>query len=104
MIYTTINKYQFRDQFPVAYQNSYSEEGFEALYDFLNDYAEEINEPYVLDPVAVACDFTEYDSLEDFKKDYGRYDDDEFQSIEDIESKTTVIRISNTDRFIIQNY
>ena len=50
--------------------------------------------------VVLCCDYSEYESLESFQKEYG----DEYQSLEDIEYETQVIRIPNSEAFIIQNF
>jgi hypothetical protein len=52
-----------------------------------------------LDVIALCCDYAEYESLEEFQEDYG----EDYESIEDIESATTVIPIDD-DGFIILQF
>jgi hypothetical protein len=51
------------------------------------------------DPIAIRCDFDEYESLEDIKKSYQN-----IETLEDLQNNTTVIEIPNSDRLIIQAY
>ena len=82
--------------------NQFSYEGKRALYDYLNELAEDIGEAIELDVIALCCDYTEYDNLEAFNDDYG-YTIDDIDDIKDIEYYTTVIPIDNK-RFIIQDF
>ena len=36
---------------------------FDALYEMLEEYSDATGEPFVLDPIAICCDWTEYDCL-----------------------------------------
>lgn len=83
-------------------ENQFSYEGKKALYDYLGELSEDIGQPIELDVIAICCDYTEYDGLEQFNNDYG-YSIDNVNSIEDIEYYTTVIPI-NGQSFIIQNF
>jgi hypothetical protein len=51
------------------------------------------------DPVAIRCDFDEYESLEDVKQNY-----QDIETLEDLQKYTTVIEIPNSDRLIIQAF
>ena len=86
----TISLHDFRQAFQSIRPDSFSYEGLEALYDFL----EEVDPDYDLDVIALCCDFTEYSSLEEFQADY--------ESIDDIAQDTTIITFG--DSFIIQNF
>ena len=84
-----------------TYANHFSYEGKKALFEFLEETEDERNQRE-LDIVALCCDFTEYDSLEEFKSDYG----DHYKSINDIDEQTIVIDIETDEyrkdgRFII---
>ena len=94
----TINFNQFTDGFSNRKEN-FSYEGLKALYHWLEEFEEDTGEEIEFDPIAICCDFTEYESLKEFQGDY----DDDFASIEDIECHTSVIRI-NEDSFIIQQF
>lgn len=84
-------------------EDQFSYEGKKALYDYLSDLSEDIGEPIELDIIGICCDFTEYDSIEEFKNDYGYSIDEDIDDIEDIEYYTIVIPI-NGKSFIIQDF
>lgn len=61
--------------------NNFSVAGREALYDYLTEYEESTGEELELDPIAVCCDFSEYESASEAAHEYGDFnpeiDDDE---------------------------
>lgn len=83
-------------------EDQFSFKGLEALFTYLTDLEEELGQPYKLDVIELCCNYTEYESLDEFRSDYG-YDEDEIEDIEDIGYYTTVIDIDG-ERFIIQRY
>ena len=100
MIVNYVSKSDFRDEFTkMNRENQFSYKGLNALYDYIEEYYQEADKPYELDVIELCCDFTEYDSLEEFNKDYNR----EYENIDDIVDDTVVIMVDNTS-FIIQNF
>lgn len=98
----SINKSQFHDAFRnMGRENQFSYEGKNALFDYLEQLEESTGGEGELDVVALCCEFTEYDDLEEF---WGAYDKEDYESIEDIENETTVIRLNNGDGFIILDF
>lgn len=81
-------------------EDNFSYEGKKALFEYLNELSEDIGEPIELDIIAICCDFTEYDSLEEFNNDY---DIEDIEDIDDINDYTTLIKIDN-ESFIIQDF
>lgn len=103
MIIKRVNFNDFLEEFEKhGREDNFSYEGKKALYDYLNELSEDIEKPIELDVVALCCEFTEYDNIDQFNKDYG-YSIDEVHSIDDIEYYTTVIKI-NEESFIIQDF
>jgi hypothetical protein len=92
MLVDTINEYKFSDE---MIKHGFSYEGSKALFEYYEDFEEDI--PF--DPVAIRCEFDEYESLEDVKKSY-----QDIETLEDLQNHTTVIEIPETDRLIIQAY
>jgi hypothetical protein len=92
MLVETVNEYAFRDE---MIKHGFSYEGATALFEYYEDFEEDI--PF--DPVAIRCEFDEYESLEDVKKSY-----QDIETLEDLQNHTTVIEIPETDRLIIQAY
>ena len=96
----TINFTQFTDAFSKERQNQFSYKGKRALFDYLEEYEDSTGEEIELDIIALCCDYTEYDSLEDFWLDY---DKEDFPHKEAIEWHTMFIPIDD-DAFIIQSF
>lgn len=97
MIYKTINKYEFRQEFiNMERADKFSLEGSDALFEYL-DEGEDLME---LDVIALCCDFTEFNNLDDYNEQYAEGASD----INAVEEKTLVIKIPNSEGFIIQNY
>jgi len=67
---------QFISGFQQAHCDNFSLEGYYALFKYFTNYEENIGEEIEFDPVAICCDWTEYDSLEDVQIDYGDIDKD----------------------------
>ena len=95
----TINKSEFRDAFArMDRKDQFSYEALGALFDYLESYEEDTGEEMELDVIAICCDFTEYENLEELKKNYNN-----IETMEDLEAETTVIMIGD-ESFIIQDY
>ena len=104
---TTINEYDFIDAFrKMGREGNFSNDGLVALYEYLEMLEDDTGQPIELDVIALCCEFTEYDNLEEFQADYGN----EYETIEDIQNATTVIMVEETispldnDSFIIQQF
>ena len=102
----TINKYDFIDRFRSSdsYANNFSYEGLSALFEYLEDYEDDTGEQIEFDLVALCCDFTEYENIQEIRDNYS-----DIESLEDLEGYTTVIPVYNldgslSDRLIIQNF
>ena len=101
----TINEYQFKEAFQNCRPNNFSYEGLTALYEYLEAYEEDTGQEMELDVIGFCCDFTEYDSLEEFQKEhYDKEIGDSYEDIEEIEEVTIVIKIEGKEGFIIQNF
>jgi len=91
---------QFCDRFrDMDRKEQFSYKGKKALFEYLEQLEEDLDEEIELDVIALCCDFTEYEDLAEFQNEHGK----EYESIEDIEDSTIVIKIDN-DSFIIQAY
>ena len=95
----SVNLYTFRRAFETLRPDNFSYAGQEALFDYLEEYEESAGEELELDVIALCCDFSEYENLEEFQKAYSK----DYETIEDIEQATTVIRVDD-DSFIIQDF
>ena len=95
-----INEYDFTTAFhKMDRGNNFTHEGLKALYEYLEQLGDDIGEQIELDVIALCCEYSEYENLDEFQKDYSR----EFQSIEELQQATIVIMIDDTS-FIIQQF
>lgn len=81
----TMDRYDFIDAFRQSEerQNEYSYDALGALYDYLDEI--EHNSDYLFDMIAICCEWTEYETLEEAVKDYG------YQTSHELENNTIVI-------------
>ena len=91
----TITEHTFTDE---MIKHGFSYEGTKALFDYLTMLEEDCAQEFEFDPIAFRCDFNEYENFEKLKNDY------DVESIEELEGKTSVITIPNSERLIIQAY
>ena len=96
----TINQNDFTHAFISLRPSNFSYEGLLALFDWFEEYEDSAGSQIELDVIAICCEYSEYDSLKDFQNHYG----DEYESLEDIENRTTLIKIEDEDSFIIQQF
>ena len=100
-----VNEHTFRDRFMRSdnYKNNFSYEGLHALFEYIEQVEDDIGEEFEFDMVGICCDYTEYDSLDDFNADYSKYSNNhkDGYTLDDIREETVVIEIPDTERFII---
>ena len=94
----TINEFDFKNEFKKIRPDNFSYDGLTALYDYLTQYEENCDTELEFDPIAYCCEYTEFDSFEDVKINY------DVKTLKELGDKTTVLKIPNTERLIIQNY
>jgi len=94
----TMNEFDFKNEFKKIRPDNFSYDGLTVLYDYLIQYEEDCDTELEFDPIAYCCEYTEFDSFEDVKKNY------EVEDLEHLEQNTIVLKIPNTERSIIQNY
>ena len=92
----SINIYDFQEAFRLR-PNNFSNDGLRALFEYLEYLEEDIGEEFELDVIAICCEYTEYESLEEFQAGYGAED---YPDLESIVDATQFIQIDD-DRFII---
>ena len=97
----TITKYSFQDAFhKMGRKDQFSYEGLDALFDYFEMLEEDTDQKIEFDVIAICCEYSEYENLKDFQDNYG----DEYESLEDIENNTTLIKIEDTEGFIVQQF
>ena len=96
-MYQSVNFSVFCDSFSDTYKNNFSYEGKRALFDYLESLEIE------LDPIALCCEYSEYDSILEAAQEYDKDITDEKDARAYLEYRTTVINLSNGG-VIIQNF
>ena len=99
----TINESEFIDSLLKDDYASWTYDGARALYEYLTDLEEDIGEQIKFDRVALRCDFSEYNNLEEILSQY-----DGIDTLEDLQDNTTVVEVQKYDLtitgYIIQNF
>ena len=97
----TINIYDFREAFHKAGRgDQFTYDGLTALFEYIEDYEEGTGEETELDVIGLCCDYTEYESIEEFWLDY---DQEDYPDIDAIMNETQVIMIDE-ESFIIAQF
>ncbi len=95
----TINFYDFERGFKVYNrEHQFSYKGLKALFEYLEEYEESCDTELEFDPIAICCEYTEYENIEEFWVDYSNED---YPTIESIQDYTQVIIVGKED-FIVQ--
>ena len=92
----TLDQWKFVSEFQKIILNQFSREALFVLFDFF----EEIDPNMEFDPIGICCDFQEFDNFNDFKSDWGS----DIETIEELEEHTTVLRIPESEKFVIQRF
>ena len=85
----TINFSEFCDSFSDTYKNNFTYDGKRALFDYLEQMSEDTGEDIELDIVALCCEYTEYESMEEALTAYNQ--DDKKYTKDNLSDYTTVI-------------
>lgn len=95
----TINFYDFEVGFKLHHRSHhFSPSGLRALFDYFERLEDDMDRQIEFDPVAICCDYIEYDNIAEF---WLEYDQEDYPDIDAIENETIVIMIDE-DSFIIQ--
>jgi hypothetical protein len=97
---TSIDQYQFASWFEQHRPNNFSYKGRQALFEMLESYENDTGEEIEFDPIALCCEYTEYEDMEEFWQDY---DKEEYPDEESIMDATFYWAFGNCS-FIIQNF
>jgi len=85
MIYEEVTSSGFHDAFiRMGRKDQFSYEGREALYEYLEEYSETVNEDVKLDVIALCCEYSEED-VEEVLKNY------DLESLDELRDETIVI-------------
>ena len=98
----TITESQFIDAIVGDDYNNMSYEGAKALFEWIEQYEDDSEEQVEFDRVAIRCEFSEYENLEEVLDQYSH--DMSIKTLSDLQDHATVIEIEGTDRLIIQQF
>lgn len=77
--------------------SSFTYNGASALYEYLTDLEDDLDQQIEFDQVAIRCDYSEYKTLDEILNQY-----DNINTLDDLRDNTTVIEFD--EGFIIQNF
>ena len=100
MIIQTVNENDFRQAF-INYNRDrqFTYDALTALFEWLEEFAEDTGTPYELDVIALSCEFTEYSDLAEVQDNYFSTG---ISSIDDLRDHTIVIEFNGG--LIIQDF
>ena len=99
----SVTRFDFVDWFRGSdtYKNNFSYNGLNSLCDYFEQLEEEMESEIDFDPIAICCEFSEYENLDEIKKSYSSV---EINNIDDLKYHTNVIEIDDSDKLIIQDF
>ena len=80
----------YQNQFHDALKGHFSYEGLNALFEYFEELEDDLGYEIDFDPIAIRCEYTEYDSLKAVQEDYPR-----IYSIDHLREYTNVVVIPN---------
>lgn len=116
-----LNFSQFCDNWPEDRKDQFSYEGKRALFEYLEEYEDATGESMEFDPIALCCEYSEYDSATEAANQYSEFidnekdeedqdeDEKEKRALTFLENKTQIIKVldykdDETGRVIIQDF
>ena len=97
---TTLNFYQFNKWFEENRPYNFSNLGILALWNMLEDYENCTGEEIEFDPIALCCEYSEYEDMQEFWLDYDKEDYPDEDSLMD----ATFYWAFGKNSFIIQQF
>ena len=99
----TITESEFMDGFTGSYADSFSHEGMKALYEYFTQLEEDTSFEIEYDPIAIHCEYTEYEDFTEFRDEYEDYVyEHKIKDLETLQEHTQVIEYKGG--FIIQQF
>ena len=86
----TVTQTEFVDRFvKIDRENNFSYWGRIALFEYFEQLEEDLGEQIEFDPIAICCEYTEYESLDELNEVYGK----EFEDLDEVSDYTSVIPV-----------
>tara|TARA_R110000824_G_scaffold79451_4_gene200139 strand:- start:2925 stop:3224 length:300 start_codon:yes stop_codon:yes gene_type:complete len=96
----TINFYDFERAFATTRPDYFSYHALSTLWEWFEEYDEINDSDTELDVIGICCEFSEYENIEEFHKDY---DKEKYPDTDTLMDYTTVIHMCEKS-FIIMNF
>lgn len=93
-----MSKSDFINDFRKVRPDDFSYYALDALYDYFTQIEEATGMEIEFDPIAIACELTEFADFEEIQAAY-----DDIKTLEDLQDLTTVIEIPNSKGLIVQD-
>src|SRR5205809_338272 len=90
---------RFCDSFSGSYENNLTYEGKRAWFDYLEELEESMDEAIELDPIALCCEYSEYENLAELQANYNNIHKDKQEKIITILEKSKQYNIRVTFSF-----
>ena len=91
----TVTESQFINAMSEMRPGTFSEKGLTYLFEYLEDWEKDTGEETELDPIAICCDYTEFDSAQEVTNDYNIEIEDPEDILKEVEEylqhRTSVI-------------
>jgi len=101
-MYQTIYFEAFCNSFGETYKDNFSYDAKKAIFDYLEEYEESTGTPIELDPIAICCEWSEYEDWQAFIADYPKYERYDYdEGIEKLQDETTVLMLEQEGFVII---
>lgn len=85
-----VTQTEFVDRFvKIDRENNFSYWGRIALFEYFEQYEEDTGEQIEFDPIAICCEYTEYESLDELNDIYGK----KFEDLDEVSDYTPVIPV-----------
>lgn len=95
----TMNFSQFCDNWPESRKDQFSYQGKKAIFEYLEEYEESTGEQIEFDPIAICCEWTEYEDFTALQAEYSS-----IETMDDLKDNTIVLEIENSDAIVIQQF
>mgnify|MGYP003638240563 CR=1 FL=1 len=96
----TITEHEFIDGFKGSYADSFTYEGKKALFEYFEQMEEDTGFDMEFDPIAIHCEYTEYEEFRDEYEDYVY--EHKIKDLETLQEHTQVVEYKGG--FIIQQF
>ena len=89
--------HDFLREWPDSRRDEFSRAALEAIFSYLEDWEEGTGEQIEFDPIAICCEWTEFESMAEFNEQYGTDLDD----WADVAESTQVVELAGGGAVIV---